>query len=216
MERTTHTNTHMTPMPLPKVSLFVIAVLVFVATYGVLATFDLLPNSATTEVKAEEATGPVQMAGSAVAAEYPSTVTIPSIHLEVPVANPTSASPSVLDAELLKGAVRYPTSGLLGSKGSNVVIFAHSSYLPIVHNQAYKAFDGIQKLSQGDKIYVSGTDRTYVYVVDTVNQADASKAGIPLSVEGNKLTLITCDSFSSKSGRFVVQATFVESYPYKR
>lgn len=215
MERTTQTHSDMTAMPLPKVSLFVIVVLVFVATYGVLENFDLLPNSATTQVKAEGATGPVEKAGSMVASEYPSKITIPSIHLEVAVANPTSASPSVLDAELLKGAVRYPTSGLLGSEGSNVVVFAHSSYLPIVRNQAYKAFDGIQNLSQGDKIYVSGTDRTYVYAVDSVNQADASKAGIPLSVTGNKLTLITCDSFSSKSGRFVVQATFVESYPYK-
>jgi LPXTG-site transpeptidase (sortase) family protein len=213
MEHKTQTHAHMTPMPLPTVSLFVISVLVFVATYGVLATFDLLPNSATTEVKAEEATGPVQMAGSNVAAEFPSKIIIPRIHLEVGVSNPTTAAPEVLDSELLKGAVRYPTSGLLGSQGSNVVIFAHSSYLPIVHNQAYKAFDGIQTLSQGDKIYVSGKDRTYVYAVDSVNQADASKAGIPLSVQGNKLTLITCDSFSSKSGRFVVQATFVESYP---
>lgn len=216
MERTTQTHTDMTSISLPKVSLFVITVLVFVATYGVLATFDLLPNSATTQVKAEEATGPVQMAGSTVASEFPSKVLIPSIHLEVAVSNPTTAEPTVLDNELLKGAVRYPTSGLLGSEGSNVVIFAHSSYLPIVHNQAYKAFDGIQKLSVGEKIFVTGKDRTYVYAVDSVNQADASKAGIPLSVEGNKLTLITCDSFSSKSGRFVVQATFVESYPYKR
>jgi LPXTG-site transpeptidase (sortase) family protein len=215
MEPTTHTYAQMTPMPLPKVSLFVIAMLVFVATYGVLATFDLLPNSATAQVKAEESTGPVEKAGNTVASEFPTKVTIPRINLEVGVSNPTTASPEVLDRELLKGAVRYPTSGLLGSEGSNVVIFAHSSYLPIVHNQAYKAFDGIQTLSQGDKIYVSGKDRTYVYVVDSVHQADASKAGIPLSVEGNKLTLITCDSFSSKSGRFVVQATFVESYPYK-
>ncbi len=213
MEHKTQTQAPMTPMPLPKVSLFVIAVLVFVATYGVLATFDLLPNNATTAVKAEEATGPAQLAGTRVASEFPSKITIPSINLEVGVSNPTTAEPAVLDNELLKGAVRYPTSGLLGSEGSNVVIFAHSSYLPIVHNQAYKAFDGIQKLSQGDKIYVSGKDRTYVYVVDTVNQADATKAGIPLSVTGNKLTLITCDSFSSKSGRFVVQASFVESYP---
>ena len=215
MEHTNENQTHTAQIQLPKVSLFVIAVLVFVATYGVLATFDLLPNSATTEVNAEEATGPAQMAGAQVASEFPTKVTIPKIHLEVGVSNPTTAEPSVLDAELLKGAVRYPTSGLLGSEGSNVVIFAHSSYLPIVHNQAYKAFDGIQTLSQGDKIYVSGKDRTYVYVVESVNQADASKAGIPLSVTGNKLTLITCDSFSSKSGRFVVQATFVESYPYK-
>ena len=202
-----------TTAPLPTLGLLLIALLVFVASYGVLATFDLLPSGATETVRADTATGPVAKAGTAVASEYPTKITIPSISLETVVANPTSANPKVLDEELLKGAVRYPTSGLLGSEGSNVVVFAHSSYLPVVHNQAFKAFDGIQKLSQGEKIYVEGQDRVYVYTVDSVHEADATKAGIPLEVTGNKLTLITCDSFSSKSGRFVVLATFVESYP---
>lgn len=198
---------------LPTLGLLVIALLVFVASYGMLATFDLLPNDSTDTVRAETATGLIAPAGQAVATEYPTKITIPSISLETAVSNPTSASPKVLDEELLKGAVRYPTSGLLGSEGRNVVVFAHSSYLPIVRNQAFKAFDGIQNLSQGEKIYVEGQDRVYVYTVDSVHEADATTAGIPLEVTGNKLTLITCDSFSSKSGRFVVLATFVESYP---
>lgn len=213
MELQHNTYTQTTVPSLQKVGFFSIVMLVFVASYGVLATFDLLPNGSISSVQAEGASGAVEKAGTGVPAEFPLKITIPVLNLETIVSNPTSASPAVLDSALLKGAVRYPTSGLLGDEGSNVVIFAHSSYLPIVRNQAYKAFDGIQKLSQGEKIYVSGKDRVYVYVVESVHQADAGKAGIPLSVEGNKLTLITCDSFSSKSGRFVVLATFVESYP---
>lgn len=215
MEHQEYTQTGTSVITLRKVGFLAIAILVFIATYGVLVTYDLVPNGSVTQVKAETPMGTLQGVHVAVATEYPVKITIPTLNLEVGVANPTTAEPAVLDANLLKGAVRYPTSGLLGGEGSNVVIFAHSSYLPIVHNQAYKAFDGIQTMKVGEKIYVAGTDRVYVYEVEGVHQADATTAGIPLSVEGNKLTLITCDSFSSKSGRFVVLANFVESYAYK-
>ena len=214
MERHTHTSAQMNMILSRKWSFFVIVVLVFVATCGMLSALDLLPTSSQTlKARADVVTGPVSLAKDDVASEFPTKISIPSLDLETIVSNPTSASLPVLDALLLKGAVRYPTSGLLGTKGSNVVIFAHASYLPIVKNQAYKAFNGIQNLKQGEKIYVSGKDRTFVYLVETVAKADASNAGVPLTVEGNKLTLITCDSFATKSDRFVVIAVLVESYP---
>lgn len=214
MERHTHTSAQMNMILSRKWSFFVIVVLVFVATCGMLSALDLLPTSSQTlKARADVVTGPVSLAKDDVASEFPTKISIPSLDLETIVSNPTSASLPVLDALLLKGAVRYPTSGLLGTKGSNVVIFAHASYLPIVKNQAYKAFNGIQNLKQGEKIYVSGKDRTFVYLVETVAKADASNAGVPLTVEGNKLTLITCDSFASKNDRFVVIAVLVESYP---
>jgi len=116
-----------------------------------------------------------------------------------------------LDKELLKGAVRYPTSALLGETG-NVVLFGHSSYLPVVRNQAYKAFNGIQKLAAGDIITVYSSTATYSYRVKSVTKESANDAGIPLSVTGRVLTLSTCDSFGEKSDRFVVVADFVESH----
>lgn len=214
MERHTHQSAQLDMILSRKWSFFVIVALVFVATCGILSALDLLPTGSQTQmVRADVVTGPVSSANEQVVSEFPTKISVPSISLETSVANPTTAAPEVLDSLLLKGAVRYPTSGLLGTKGSNVVVFAHSSYLPIVRNQAYKAFDGIQNLHKGDKIYVSGKDRTYVYAVETVASADATTAGVPLTVEGNKLTLITCDSFSAKTGRFVVISSLVESYP---
>ncbi len=67
-------------------------------------------------------------------------------------------------------------------------------------------------MKPGEKIYVTGGDRTYVYAVDGVYSANANTANVPLAVEGNKLTLITCDSFATKSDRYVVTAVLVESY----
>jgi LPXTG-site transpeptidase (sortase) family protein len=144
--------------------------------------------------------------------ELPTQVVIPAINLSVIVANPDTTDVNTLDGYLLKGAVRYPTSAELGEDG-NVVIFGHSSYLPIVGNQAYKTFDGIQKLAVGDLITVYSSTTSYTYSVQTVSEESSTDAAIPLTVSGRMLTLSTCDSFAEKTDRFVVTATFVGSQP---
>ncbi|OYV27545.1 MAG: hypothetical protein B7W98_01560, partial [Parcubacteria group bacterium 20-58-5] len=128
------------------------------------------------------------------------------------IANPTTTDANVLDEYLLKGAVRYPTSARLGETG-NVVLFGHSSYLPVVGNQAYKTFDGIQKLVAGDVVTVSSAGTAYMYRVRSMEkESAASNAGIALDVTGRVLTLVTCNSFATKSDRFIVTADFVESH----
>lgn len=143
--------------------------------------------------------------------EEPVKIEIPSIKLSATIANPETTDVEKLDQYLLKGAVRYPTSALLGQKDGNVILFGHSSYLPIVNNQAYKTFDGIQKLHAGDTITVYSSDRAYTYAVDTVTKEDSSSAALPLTVTGAHLTLSTCDSFAEKTDRFVVTAHLVSS-----
>ena len=145
--------------------------------------------------------------------EEPAKIVIPTIGLSASIANPTTVNLEALDQYLLKGAVRYPTSAKLGEIG-NVVLFGHSSYLPIVLNQAYKTFDGIQKLVAGDVITVYSVDAIYTYKVRTVEkESAASDAGISLAVTGRELTLATCNSFTgTKTDRFIVTADFVESH----
>lgn len=144
--------------------------------------------------------------------EYPVQIEIKALGLTAPVDNPTSTDVESLDEALLSSAVRYPTSAKLGTSG-NVVLFAHSSYLPVVHNKAFKMFNGIQNLSIGDEITVYSENRAYIYAVEEVGEADASSDAIPLSVAGQKLTLSTCDSFGAKTARFIVVATLVETRP---
>jgi LPXTG-site transpeptidase (sortase) family protein len=188
--------------------------LVLAATFAVLYSAGLTPDP----VVADASAGVVLAASSSPAAvsptapELPVKVSIPSINLAVTVADPTTTDTSVLDQDLLSGAVRYPTSAELNEQG-NLVIFGHSSYLPVVGNQAYKTFDGIQKLKPGDTITVYSSDEVYTYSVDTENEEDANSAGIPLDVSGQELTLSTCDSFATTSDRFVVTAHLVESTP---
>ncbi|HCR52355.1 TPA: hypothetical protein DIV48_01750 [Candidatus Kaiserbacteria bacterium] len=145
-------------------------------------------------------------------AELPVRIEIPKIKLAAPIMNPATTDIAALDAELLKGAVHYPTSAKLGETG-NILLFGHSSYLPIVGNRAYKTFNGIQKLAAGDVVTVYSSDTAYTYRVRTVAKESASDALIPLAVTGRVLTLSTCDSFGAKTDRFVVVADFVESHP---
>lgn len=189
--------------------------MVFLGSVFILGQFDLLPEmspapAASTVVLAADADVLVPVAVVDVV-EMPMRIEIPAINVAATIANPTTTDIKVLDQKLLKGAVRYPTSALLGETG-NVVLFGHSSYLPVVGNQAFKTFNGIQKLVVGDIVTVYASSTAYVYRVRSVAKESAKNAAIVLSVAGRVLTLATCNSFGAKEDRFVVTADFVESH----
>ena len=204
-----------------KWSFFGVFVLVFFVCVSILAHFDLLPSTPS-EVLAKEDSNALDTTvqtpevtlgiSSQTVSELPTKITIPAIGLSATIANPATTDSAVLDQALLSGAVRYPTSAKLGEIG-NVVLFGHSSYLPIVGNQAYKTFNGIQKLKAGDSVIVASSDTAYTYVVRSVTKESIDDAVIPLMVTGRVLTLSTCDSFTVKTDRFIVVADFVESHP---
>lgn len=180
---------------------------VFFFSVALLGWLDLLPQLSPVPEAATATDAPSQVA----VAELPVKIEISSIEISTDIVNPTSLDIAALDKELLKGAVRYPVSARLGETG-NVVVFGHSSYLPVVHNKAYKTFNGIQKLVIGDTITVYSSTTAYTYRVRSVSKetADANSA-IQLASAGKALTLVTCDSFGAKTDRFVVVADFVES-----
>lgn len=139
----------------------------------------------------------------------PDRIVIDKIGLDLPVQNIDSTDLDVLDTALEQGPVRYVGSATLGVPG-NMLVFAHSSHLPVVHNQMFKAFNDLPNLSPGDSIVVEGGGKKYLYSVTSVRRTDASDAVIDLSpTQGTKLTLSTCDTLTSKSSRFVVEADFV-------
>ena len=171
-----------------------------------MASVDALPEPAVKVVVAE---GGNTTQGSG--AEAPVRVVAPSIGMNVTIENPASADVDVLDESLLRGAVRYPTSAMLGVNGT-VLLFGHSSYLPVVYNQAYKAFNKIQDLKTGAVISVYSGAKEYRYKVTAVRLADATDDVIELPSDSKYLTLVTCDSFGRKTSRFVVTAAFAGVY----
>lgn len=144
--------------------------------------------------------------------ELPKTLTIDALGRTLTVYNPASRSVSSLDTALLGGVVRHPDSVELGQNG-NVFILGHSSYLPIVHNKSYQAFNGIQNLKWGDTIRVNSATNQYVYRVEKVYKAKASGLVIPVAEAGRHLTLATCNSFGTTDDRFIVEASLISTNP---
>lgn len=181
----------------------------FALTFLFLAAVDALPEAKTplTQQQIVQQTS----TASPVAPENPVRVTASSIGLDEKIESPNSTDIEVLDDALLRGAVHYPGSALLNADGT-VLLFGHSSYLPIIRNQAYKAFNGIQKLKTGETISVYSLGAEYRYSVVGVRLADASEDNIELPSDGRHLTLVTCDSFGKKTDRFVVTANLVGVY----
>ena len=184
-------------------------VVLFFLHYTFLAAVDALPEPVRgVTVSGGAYSGEVSVENP----EAPLRIVASTVDIDAPVENPDSTDIATLDEALLLGAVRYPNSAVLGQEGT-VLIFGHSSYLPVVYNRAYKAFNGIQNLKTGDIITVSSVSTQYRYRVTGVRQADASEDVVELPAAGRHLALVTCDSFGRKTDRFIVTADFVETAP---
>lgn len=184
--------------------------------YAVLYVADFLPEAPVLESVAVS-TGSEAPASSearfleAVQTEVilPTRVRIDALDREVVVLNPDDASTAVLDAALLQGIVRHPDSADLSTPGT-MFLLGHSSHLPTVKNKNFQAFNDIEKLKVGDTIRVYTPTHEYVYTVNRVYEAKASRAEVPLQFETPKLVLATCNSFGTKDDRFIVEAGFTE------
>lgn len=188
-------------------------VALFVLVCAFLALVDMLPETAVASEGKEisEMVGQAVSEENSVSPQLPSRIVAKKIGLDRPVLNPMTTDYEELDEQLLKGTVRYPNSAMLGVEGT-VLIFGHSSYLPIVSNSNFKAFNGIQKLKAGDTVSVYSGTIEYRYTVTGVRLANANEDVVELPQTGKHLVLVTCDSFGTKSDRFVVTADFVGVY----
>jgi LPXTG-site transpeptidase (sortase) family protein len=199
------------------VSFAVTFLALFALTFAFLAMTDSLPDALSQDssqkvlgspVSGQDPRGPDFVAQSP---ETPVRVVARNIGLDAAVVNPATTSVTILDENLMQGAVHYPTSALLGVEGT-VLLFGHSSYLPIVYNQHYKTFNGIQNLKAGETVSVYSGTTEYRYAVTSVAVANANEDVIELPAAGKHLVLVTCDSFATKSTRYVVKADFAGAY----
>jgi len=194
----------------------VLIVCTFSITIGVLAAFGFVPESPLLrdEVKASvhESEKPRVASYAVQTPEFPTHVKIASIGIDTPIVNPTTFDTNLLDAELQKGAVRYPGSAKL-NENANIFLFGHSSGLPVVRNRAYKAFNNLGKAEIGDEVIVTSATHEYVYRVVSVSHKKDSEAYVTFSTGKKMLTLSTCNTFGKKQDRDIVEAEFIKSYP---
>jgi LPXTG-site transpeptidase (sortase) family protein len=139
--------------------------------------------------------------------ELPVRISIPSVGTDGVVTNPVSTDVDVLDEALTHGAVRYPGSGVPGV--GNMFIFGHSTGFKIVQNKAYKIFNEIKNAKAGAEVRVYAGKNVYIYKVTSVTEVNKDKTLVSFDTNGPaRLTLSTCDSFGTKSDRFVLEAVF--------
>jgi sortase (surface protein transpeptidase) len=165
-----------------KGSFFLNLFIVLTITFSVLYLFGLVPE----EFKNIIGRDPVKESKGNQVGELPLSVVIPNIGVDAQIYNPSTTTATVLNNYLLKGAVRYPGSGLPGGKG-NIFIFGHSTGIKIVNNQAFKTFNGLEKLKKDDLIHVFSSNYEYVYKVLTVTVVGADKALVEFNTKSNML-----------------------------
>jgi LPXTG-site transpeptidase (sortase) family protein len=188
-------------------------VVLFCLTYAFLAAVDSLPEPRDEGVAHKPTDTPVVVQPTA--PELPVRVVAQDIGLDWKVLNPQSTDTDALNAAVDEAPMRWPTSGRLGENGT-IALFGHSSHLPIVHNQAYKAFNGIEDLEEGQTISVYSGTTEYRYKVREVRHAKAVASTdsdvLQLPTDGKYLILVTCDNFGSKSDRYIVTADYAGAY----
>jgi LPXTG-site transpeptidase (sortase) family protein len=222
---------------LRKVSFLVSFFVVFLLSYAFLAWIDFLPemvekksdqekveeniNVSIVETQTEEGRkteknqneGNSSLSVSPTEAVLPIKMNIPALERSVTVLNPDSRNIADLDAALLSGVVRHPDSASLNQDGT-VFLLGHSSYLPVVRNKNFQAFNGIQNLKWGDLIILDAAEGQFVYKVDKVYRAKAQDVTVPIAGPTKRLYLATCNSFGSTDDRYIVEAEFVEVRSY--
>ncbi|MEI6042284.1 MAG: sortase [bacterium] len=137
--------------------------------------------------------------------DLPVRIVIEKAGVDTKIMNPESSSVTFLDNELSKAPVRYPGSGTLSS--GNIFVFGHSTGFKVVQNQAFKVFNNIKNLKNGDQIMVySQSGKSHIYSVTDVKEVSKNDTYIKFDASKPSITLSTCDSFGQASDRYVVSA----------
>ena len=140
--------------------------------------------------------------------EKPLKILIEKININASVSNPNTVDLETLNEALELGAVRYPTSGLLG-EDKNIFIFGHSTSLE-TENDFYKTFNNLNDLLVGDIIILQSADNEYIYKITSVYLTDTDEGIVRFDENEQKLTLSTCNTLGQKEERYIVEADFIK------
>jgi hypothetical protein len=191
---------------------------IFVFLSGVLYWYDLVPELRTTPAVENSAlvASPAlahleDMARAHLTEEKDTTLPVrvvaKRVGLDSPITNPKNTDIASLDRALLSGAVVYPGSTRAGEQG-NLLLFGHSSRLPVVKNPAFQAFNTVESLVVGDEVVVYTQRFAYIYRVRATGLTKADETVIQLHTDEPLLTLATCHTVGAKEDRFVTEAVF--------
>ncbi len=156
---------------------------------------------------------PVAQSNVAVSTDAPDpkalNITIPSINLTAPVVyDETSYDEGKVQLALRRGVVHYGTTALPGQAG-NAVLIGHSSGQLWSPGEYKFVFTLLDKMKQGDRIFVDYKGTRYIYRVTSMVVVNPSDISVVQPTTQPQLTLITCTPVGTNKQRLIVRASQV-------
>ena len=123
------------------------------------------------------------------------------VKVKAPIVN------GVTDDKLEQGLGRHKTTAFPNREKGNVVISGHR--WKFGDNPAYKVFEDLDKLKEGDKISVHYKEKKFVYEVMESRKVDSKEVSILEQTEVPQLTIYTCTPKFTAFKRLVFVAKLI-------
>lgn len=136
---------------------------------------------------------------------------IPKLNIDVPVH--FNISPDAVMRAMNNGVAHYAISGANALPGQigNLVITGHSAGDVYSNNQYKYIFSGLERLENGDLIYVNYESKRYTYSVTKQEVVDPSNvAALIYTTDKPVLTLVTCTPLGTSKYRLLVTAEQID------
>ena len=141
---------------------------------------------------------------------------IPKLNVDVPVNFGISNDTATINAAMEHGVAQFSIPGASAMPGEigNLVITGHSAGDVYSSNQYKFIFSGLERLTNGDLIYIDYQGVRYTYTVVKMETVEPSNVAA-LVYETNKpmLTLITCTPLGTSRYRLLVTAEQINPAP---
>lgn len=141
---------------------------------------------------------------------------IPKLNVDVPVHFGISNDTDTINAAMEEGVAQFSIPGASAMPGQigNLVITGHSAGDIYSNNQYKFIFSGLERLSNGDLIYIDygGTRYTYSVTKQEVVEPD-NVAALVYATDKPVLTLITCTPLGTSRYRLLVTAEQISPAP---
>jgi len=135
-------------------------------------------------------------------------IIIPQISVDAPVIYSQSSDNAALMEDLKKGVIHYPGTAYPGQKG-NVFITGHSSYYWWSGGKYNRIFANLDKLENGDLVYLYRNGEEYIYQVYDSFVVKPQQVEILATTAEPTLTLMTCTPLGTNLRRLVVRAQLI-------
>jgi len=139
----------------------------------------------------------------------PQRIIIPSLGIDAPIVWPENITEEALQKALEKGVAFWPESSLLEESGT-IIILGHSSAYPWYRGEYGSIFSLLNKLNQGDEIWIFSPQKKYVYQILDKEIQMPKDLNIERQDGNSILYLLSCWPISTDWKRIAIKAISID------